>query len=1356
MLHTHVPVSRVDDFHRKSPAGVLAVQLFYVLSVSRLRVGQEAYQLSGVAQSLDAYYSGTGETPGVWIGGGASKLGLGGEVVADDLRAVLAGLAPGNGGLTPNGTTPVPHPRRAPGFDLTFKAPKSASVLYAVSDDPRVQAAIVEAGEAATRAALGWLEREVVRVRRGSHDKAWLAANSDRPAGGPRQLETSGVIAASFRHRTSRAGDPLLHWHCLVANMAEGTDGKWSAIVHPDLFRNAKAAGEVFQATFRAELTASLGVEWVPGRHVHEIAGVPRHLIETFSKRSDQIEAWLAATGTPDTPAGRQAAVLATRRNKPEMEHERLDTAWKAEAIEAGWTPDDAELLIASGGHLAPVDYDQAWRLGTTVFDEHGAPSRIERLVDPEEWIGIVARSLTADRSTFTRNDLTGAVAARLGQGASTWTIDRIVNRCIASPHLVPVHGIGEAQAWTSRELVDVEQRFIAALNVHDVSPVPAQAGAAAIAERPTLGSDQASAVSTICDADAAVSVMIGPAGTGKTFTLDAVRAAFQAAGIELIGAAPSARAALELEAGAGIRSRTLQSLIHRWDTGHERLGHGTLLVIDEAGMADIRTLEHAVTRQVTAGGRVLLVGDHHQLPEVGAGGGFAHAATNAHTVAELTVNRRQRAPWEQHALADLRNRNVAAAVEQYLTHQRVIVEQTNHDMVATAVDRYLAARNAGQRPVLLAGTNDLVDHLNLAVLARLIEAGGLDDTSPVSYGDGRFRTGERVVIRHNSRQTTTTGQLVDIANGQPGTVTSVDKSAVTVRLDSSGHEVVLGDTYLRQGGRITHGYALTAHRAQGGTWDLAISVGADGLYRESTYVAMSRGIHENCLIITDPELRELEREARAETERHDTGLDPSPIDDAEADLTKRISRSRAKQLAHTIDPDLATIDMLSRTATLVDLGAASQRGLTAERRATNRHGVDGERLPARIDNTSHVAQHISIGCHVSPHDRHNVGVVTHLDDDHGSATVRFTSADGRQARRRFTWDELRIVDAELAPRPLTAAIETAIARVTGPLRQTLEAWNHDVRCNGAEPGDAHRYRLAANVLLQRETAAVIAANPGWLEALLGQQPGDVAGATAWTDAATHMVRYRLEHGLDSRTAGIGPRPTDHTAATEWDDTSITVAHARVWIASSDRLAPAWPIVPSRHELHERRQELDALFATVPDDCRSLIERLQRGALDLDDTAELLDAASRQQGERQHWIIRNWPHVVEYQEINRTLATGTWGPDPALLDAVMHPAVDVGQPWARAALCAVATRDQAALDHDQVAWLSDLAAYREGHGITSAQALGTVDTALVAESLRLRHLAGALRAEHEPLTAHTTIEHPTIRGADHSAGLDLD
>src|SRR5262249_28964184 len=157
-----------------------------------------------------------------------------------------------------NGETPRPHPRRVPGFDLTFKAPKSASVLYAVSDDPRVQGAVIDAGEHAMRAAIGWLEEHTIRVRRGNPPPAGEGAHPNDPDG-PRELTTPGVVGAAFRHRTSRAGDPLLHWHVLVANLARGSDGRWSAIVHPHLYRQAKAAGEVFQSVFRDQLSISLG-----------------------------------------------------------------------------------------------------------------------------------------------------------------------------------------------------------------------------------------------------------------------------------------------------------------------------------------------------------------------------------------------------------------------------------------------------------------------------------------------------------------------------------------------------------------------------------------------------------------------------------------------------------------------------------------------------------------------------------------------------------------------------------------------------------------------------------------------------------------------------------------------------------------------------------------------------------------------------------------------------------------------------------------------------------------------------------------------------------------------------------------
>ncbi len=161
-----------------------------VLSIAKLRVGQEAYQLSGVAQSLDDYYTGAGEASGQWAGIGAERLGLEGDVTADQLRAVLAGIAPGTGGLTPDAETINPHRNRVPGFDLTFKVPKSVSVLYAVSDDPRIQSAIIEAGDAAVRTALGWLEREALHVRRGTGNERFLndlaARDPEAAEGSPR------------------------------------------------------------------------------------------------------------------------------------------------------------------------------------------------------------------------------------------------------------------------------------------------------------------------------------------------------------------------------------------------------------------------------------------------------------------------------------------------------------------------------------------------------------------------------------------------------------------------------------------------------------------------------------------------------------------------------------------------------------------------------------------------------------------------------------------------------------------------------------------------------------------------------------------------------------------------------------------------------------------------------------------------------------------------------------------------------------------------------------------------------------------------------------------------------------------
>lgn len=128
-------------------------------------------------------------------------------------------------------------------------------------------------------------------------------------------------------------------------------------------------------------------------------------MCEVFSKRSREIEAWLEATGTPDTPAGRQEAVLATRRNKGEVEHERFDAAWKAEAIAAGWGPDHAEALMA-GAQPRRVEarIAEMWSLPEEAFDIDGTPFVSHKVVTPDEWIATVVRQdLTTGESSFTK-----------------------------------------------------------------------------------------------------------------------------------------------------------------------------------------------------------------------------------------------------------------------------------------------------------------------------------------------------------------------------------------------------------------------------------------------------------------------------------------------------------------------------------------------------------------------------------------------------------------------------------------------------------------------------------------------------------------------------------------------------------------------------------------------------------------------------------------------------------------------------------------------------------------------------------------------------------------------------------------
>ena len=1214
-----------------------------VLSIAKLRVGQEAYQLSGVAQSLDDYYTGAGEASGVWAGIGAERLGLSGKVAADDLRAVLAGMAPGTGGLTPNGETIRPHPRRVPGFDLTFKAPKSVSVLYAVTDDPRVQGAIVDAGEVAVRAALGWLEREAAHVRRGNGDAAYindLAARDPEAADAARirTLPATGLVAAMFRHRTSRAGDPLLHWHTLIANLAEGPDGRWTAIVHPDIYYAVRAAGEVFQTVLRDELSTSLDLTWRPGRHVPEVAGVPQGLLDVFSKRSKEIEDWLEATGTPGDRAGRQAAVLATRRAKPEVESERFDTAWKAEAAAYGWGPEHAETLMSSLGH----------------------PTTAVVVVD-EAWVVRIACDLTEHDATFDRNDLVQAVAARLETGASMRTIERTVATVLASPLVVPVGD--KHDRWTSSELLGVERRLLttAASSVGTRNRIHSAIVASALAGFPTIGTDQRAAVTMLAGSTDAVSVLVGPAGTGKTFTLDAVRTAYEQAGYSVIGAAPSARAAHELEQGAHIEAATIHRRLGSWGNGYDLPDRHTLLVVDESAMAGTRDLEAIVTQTVRAGGRVLAVGDHHQLPEVTAGGGFAALATGRMvTVAELTVNRRQHHEWERTALSELRDGHVAAAVAAYRNHGRVDVAVDRPGMLEAAVSRWVQAQSAGLNPVLIAGTNTMVDALNETVRQHLQNSGQLTDRLD-THGVIDLAVGDRVVLRINDYQArAVSGERTPLLNGHTATIVGQSPDGIVAHLEHTATHVTLPAAYLADGG-LDYAYALTAHKAQGGTWDLAIAVGAEGLYREAGYLVLSRGRSENWLVLTQTELDGLDPDLA----RHDSALtlpgeEPETVDD---ELIRRLNTSRAKALALTADPHADLIDQLASGTGLAILEGLAANARRAEREALALIGASPADLHVAIERATQTAMHLAVAQTVKPADRNNVGTVTAIDDATGTCQVTFVSTTGRSAERTFRWDQLSILEPRHpAPRSMTPEVIRSLDAIVAGYRSDISRWDRHLANHNVAPDDARIYDRAAHLHTDRVAARLAASQPDWLTRTLGERPTAPAAAQVWDDVVREVAAFRARHQITDNSTPFGPAPS--TTAAQWDTASTALVQARAWL---DIYSPAAAIPPrarTKAELTERRAELDAILATAPADHRHIVAALTGGQLTLIDTSEILRDALSQQGDRRRWILEHWPHIVESREVDQAFVVKSsdippLAPDPTLANSMSELTFDM-------------------------------------------------------------------------------------------------
>ncbi len=818
-----------------------------MLSIGKLAGGHAKYYLDqadlrvdvvqSVGGGIEDYYVGPNEARGRWIGAAASELRLQGNVDAEGLRRVLDGLDPSDGTELRSSTSRA----RVAGFDLTFSAPKSVSVLFGLGDE-ETRSCVREAHDAAVREAVGHLERTAAAVRRGH--------------GGAIVEEASGLVAAAFRHRTSRAGDPQLHTHVLVANLGRGVDGRWSALDGRRLYAEARTASFLYQAVLRGELTRTLGVEWTPVRRgIAEVVGVPRAVMKAFSRRRAEIEAALDERGTSGARAA-EAAALATRRVKdPSVKADTLVAEWRERATALGF----GQREIARITGRVPA-----------------------RRVERDEWLRVATRLVGPDRLTrrtpsFGRGEVMRALCEELPRGA---TIDakllgRAADRFLAA-YAVPLLPDDEARAtgesfrrrdgrlvpagavrlrYSTAEQLALERRVVEhAVTAKEAGAGIADRGAveAVLAARPTLSAEQRCVIESLCLEGHGVAVVAGRAGTGKTFALGAAREAWQDAGFPVLGVAIARRAAGELQEGAGISSTSVAALLADLGKG-KRLPDRCVLVVDEAGMVPTRQLAAIIEHVQQASGKLVLVGDDRQLPSIEAGGAFRGLIQRGLAV-ELGENVRQANPWEREALDHLRAGRAEVALGLYGEHGALAIERTEDKIRERLVRDWFAA--PGDSVMVAQRRVDVAD-LNVRARERLLAEGHVGGPR-LELAGGEFAEGDRIVVKRNDRR-------VGIANGQRGEVVTVDAARGAMTVACGQRRVELDRAFLASTTRdgepsLLHGYAMTGHVAQGATVDRCFVLADQGMNRELAYVALSRGRLSNQLYVAaEPE------DARAE-----------------------------------------------------------------------------------------------------------------------------------------------------------------------------------------------------------------------------------------------------------------------------------------------------------------------------------------------------------------------------------------------------------------------------------------------------------------------------------------------------------
>jgi Ti-type conjugative transfer relaxase TraA len=736
------------------------------------------------------YYHAGGEPPGIWHGTEAERLGVGGEVNREEFLRLCEGYTKdGKEKLVQNAGK---DSRRA-GFDLTFSAPKSASVLWALSDD-LTRKEIQDAQREAVKKALDYLEREAGYTRKGK---------------GGEEHERCNLLFAMFEHGTSRAQDPHLHTHAVAINTTHREDGTTGALEPKEIFRHKMAAGAVYRAELSAQLEKRLGVEIEQGKKdTFEIAGVPHALAEEFSKRREVILSAMEKEGAKGAARAAHFTVT-TREKKAHVARELLFDEWQEAGRAHGFSHEKV--------------------LAQTL------PRLTDRELEKSFTAEAAAQKITETQSYFSEKEFVRRVAELCqGRGLGADDVHAAVKKYVTQEAVNLGKWEGE-YFYTTKEVIALEEKMLS--QVSDLKKSANYSpGTATIAIPSFLNQEQKKALYDITQETASIHAVSGMAGTGKTTLLKTAREFWEAQGYEVRGAALAAVAAKGLEDEAGIKSQTIAKFLMDSERAKDE-GNGstltakTILVIDEAGMVGTRQMSELVEAVHKSGGKIVLIGDERQLQPIEHGAPFKAIGERigASTLQDI---RRQRDDWARTAAKNFAFGESRTALQAYAERGLLSVSENRNEAKRELVSDWMKDTNYFKERLILAGTKAETGALNQQVQEARHSRGELGELS-IKIKESILYENDRVLFTRNSK-------MYGVNNGDTGTVNGIDlkKRLLTVKLDSGEVVRITPERY----DHVELGYAITTHKAQGKTDERAYVL-AGGMMqdRELSYVQMSR-----------------------------------------------------------------------------------------------------------------------------------------------------------------------------------------------------------------------------------------------------------------------------------------------------------------------------------------------------------------------------------------------------------------------------------------------------------------------------------------------------------------------------------